>query len=193
MEYDHDENTDGDEITVWGMKQEGKMLPGYDNPHWNGDDCDEDELWKNRYCDLDQNWTRSELSNLENAKYKPSKDKTSEVHTSVSVSTGDVGVSASIDHPKVDRNMTYKSDEGLYGNYDFKIGDNYYDGAWKNCAFGQVTTWTSDRPEDSGDNIAPTWMYGKFEGYSCPDDGGGRDYEDQHDTSLFEMFEWEDF
>jgi len=112
------------------------------------------------------------------------------VHTTVSASTGGVTASASIDHPEVERDMNYMSDKGLYGEYDFEFGDDYsHDGAFKNCAFGQVTTWISDRPQYSGDDIAPTWMYGKFEGTSCE----GYDFEDQHDTSLFEMFEWGEF
>ena len=32
----------------------------------------------------------------------------------------------------------------------------------KNCQFRQVSIWTSDRPENSGDNIVPTYQYGEF-------------------------------
>jgi len=164
IKYEHEKNSDGEKITIWGMEQNGKMLPGCDNTYWNSDGCNVEESCVNSICELTQNWGRSDLDNIQNGKYKPGDDKTSEVHTSVSVSTGGVGVSASIDHPKVERHVTYKEDEKILGEYDFTKGDGYdepyadddaYDGGWKNCQFGQVSTWTSDRPENSGDNIAP--------------------------------------
>ena len=92
--------------------------------------------------------------------------------------------------------MTYKEDEKILDEYDFTKGDEYdkpcadddaYDGGWENCQFGQVSTRTSDRPENSGDNITSTYQYGEFWAIDC---GNNHKY---IDTSLFEMFEWDDF
>ena len=46
-------------------------------------------------------------------------------YTRASVYPGSVGVSASIDHPKVERHVTYKEDEKILGEYDFTKGDGY--------------------------------------------------------------------
>jgi len=84
--------------------------------------------------------------------------------------------------------MTYKSDEGLYESYDFyTCTTSYFEGYRRHYTFGHVTTGTSGRPQNSGDNIAPSWMYG---GQTCGDNPEGHK---RIDRSLFEMFEWEDF
>jgi hypothetical protein len=87
--------------------------------------------------------------------------------------------------------MTYKSDEGLYESYNFyTFTTSYFEGYRHHYTFGHVTTWTSDQPQNSGDNIAPTSMYGRFRGQTYGDNPEGHE---RIDRSLFEMFEWEDF
>lgn len=162
MEYDNTTNADGEKITNWGMEQTGKMLPGADNNFSSCSDTQIDDSWFNVECDLDQNWERSDLTGLENAKYQPSSDKTSSVDTSISASTGGVGVSATVSHPRIKRDMTYTSDRYINGDYTFKG----YDGEDTDAQLSQVSTWISDRPSD-GDKVSPSYQYGKFEGYNC--------------------------
>lgn len=186
VEYEHDKNSDGEKITVWGMEQQGKMLPGDDNNDWNGSDCDYEDRCHNYRCHLDQNWRRSDLTNLQNAKYAPSTDKTAEINTTYTVGTGGVSVSASADYPKIERDMDYQSDDYLNGTYHFYWGDNYndfYEGAHYDSLLGQVSTWTSDRPSD-GDNIAPTYQLGAFTTINCSGEHAN------YSTDLFTMFTW---
>jgi hypothetical protein len=185
MEYDHTKNSDGEKKTIWGMEQQGKMLPGSDNTQWNSENCDHEQDWKSKYCDLDQNWTRSDLSSLDNGKYKPSTDKEAAVDATLTIGWKNVEVNVDVDYPKIKRDMDYRPNKGIYGNYYFQG----YDGATDDSLLGQVSTWISDRP-DSGDDIAPTWMYGEFRGPMCRD----KNYDRRNrDGSLFEMFEWQDF
>lgn len=175
MKYEFDE----DDEANWAMSQDCKMLPANDN---NFSGCERN--WRNYDSDLVQNWSRSDLTSLENAEYSPTTDKTSEVHATFSASVGGIGVSVGVDHPEQRRDMTYTYDEEIRGEYN----QFTYDAAWKDTQIGHVSAWYSDRPSNGYDDIAPSYFHGGFIGDDCNGNSG-----EVASSDVFEMFEWHEF
>lgn len=184
MEYGDFVNANGERKTAWGMEQNAKMLPAYANGSSDGCNFGKDKIWTNKKAEQVQNWQRTDLSGLENAKYNPSRDVTSESNTSFSVSApAGVSVSTSVDHPRLERDIVYQSDRKYSGYYDFAG----YDAADENCQLGMTSTWITNRPS-SDDGIAPSYFYGEFDGYDCD----LNEYRTR-DTYLFHFFSYSEF
>lgn len=175
------ENSYGEKKTKWGMRQVCKMLPAADNSFSNEEYTY--APWINYDTQQVQNWKRTDLTSLDNIDYSPASDTESSISTTYSISfPPSLTVSANTDHPKVGRDITYTANEKVEGDYYYSDITSSYDGIDKNCKFGQVTGWITDRPS-SGDNIAPTYFFGKFVG------DGGRGASD----SIFHFFNFSDF
>lgn len=175
------ENADGDKKTKWGMKQVCKMLPASDNS-FNNEEYDY-APWINYDTRQVQNWKRTDLTSLDNIDYSPASDTESDVSTTFTISfPPSLSISATADHPKVGRDITYDPNEMVKGDYYYSTATEVFAGADKDCKYGQVTGWITDRPS-SGDDIAPTYFYGEFIG------DGGRNAS----NSIFYFFNYSDF
>ncbi|WP_135825234.1 hypothetical protein [Halorussus ruber] len=167
---DYIEEDSGDPKSEWAMKQKGFMWPLTDNhdefDFYESYFGDQWRCWHNSEAELTQNWDRSELNDLGIWNYEPS--YSDETQTSVNTSYGvsapkSVGVSVSVDHP----NLVIQSDlenNKLTATYDFRdYWELRLDASDEDVQLGTVTAFTSARP-DSNDKVAPTYMYGSFDG-----------------------------
>lgn len=161
----------GNDRSEWAMSQKGFMWPLADNPDefnfyydYFGDQW---ECWNNGWAELTQNWNRSELDDLGIWEYDPSfsdETKTS-LNTSISASAPkSVGVSVSVSFPKL-KIQSDLVDHKLESTYDFwSDWGTALAAADEDVELGTVTAFDSLRPSD-GDKIAPTYFYGRFDGY----------------------------
>lgn len=155
-------NANNEPKSKWALKQNSKMLPSISNSF--PDEETQNGPWVNFDTQQVQNWKRTDLQNLENIEYSPSTDRTSSESGSVSVSfPPSLSMSTSISYPEISRNIDYDYDEQWRALYSYNSGTTILDGMDDNCTHGGVTGWVTDRPT-SGDNIAPSYYFGKFLG-----------------------------
>lgn len=183
-------NSNGEEKSKWGMSQQSKMLPAAANS-FSGEKHHSDS-WVNQKTIQTQNWQRTDVPNLENIDYSPSTNKTTSYSGSFSVSIPPgLSVGASADHPNIDRSINYDPDAKVKGTYQYT---GYFGGDLasrdQNVLLGQSTGWITDRPS-SGDDIAPSYFYGRFHGEVCDYDPDGSTQEvlDTTNETLFTMFQ----
>lgn len=160
-----DTNANGKKKSRWGMTQSSKMLPGIANNFSSNPNAD----WVNEDTEQTQNWGRTDLSNLENVNYNPSSSQTTSLDGTLTLSVPPtLGVSA--DYPKVSRTINYDPDAKVQGLYGYSSTFGTLDAYNDNIVIGEVTGWITDRPS-SGDKIAPSFLFGEFEGAGCNDSG----------------------
>jgi len=194
---DYEDEETGNDRSEWGMFQRGFMWP------WAANYSDFDieyfgeqpACWVNDWAELTQNWRRSELSDLGVWDWDPtfSDETKTSLDTSLSVSAPkSVGVSVSVDFPKLKIESDLGNDqEKLKSTYEFQnwLGGNLA-AADENVKLGTVTAFDSRKP-DSGDKVAPTYMYGRFKGPEllCEVTGcGGARGDRQEGASTFNWF-----
>lgn len=194
-----DEETNNDR-SEWAMSQRGFMRPLAGNPdefNYNYDYFGNQYwCWYNDWAELTQNWNRSDLDDIGIWNYDPSysdETKTS-LNTSLSASAPlSAGVSVSVDFPEL-KIQSEMIDKKLQSTYKFHGFWGPYDSADEDSILGTVTAMDSLRP-DSGDKVAPTYMYGRFWGadWYCTDYSNCSDKDDVlKGGSTFNWFyEWE--
>lgn len=169
-----DEYTDN-ERSEWAMSQKGFMWPLVANVQEFNHPVDyfgeQYSCWTNDFTELTQNWNRSELGDLGIVAYSPSYQDETKTSLSGSISASApkaVGVSVSVDSPKL-KIQSEKIDKKLKSTYEYQnaVGGRL-GAADEDVQLGTATAFDSLKP-DSGDKIAPTYMYGQFNGYgfSC--------------------------
>ncbi|WP_254768216.1 hypothetical protein [Salinilacihabitans rarus] len=167
--YDYIDEYSGAQRSEWAMSQKGFIWPLAANPdEFNYCyDCfgDQYQCWKTDEAELTQNWNRSELDDLGIYEYAPSyqDEQETSINTSISASAPkSVGVSVSIDTPKL-RIQSELIDKKLKSTYGFWNIWGELDAADEDVQLGTVMAWDSKAP-DSGDKVAPTYMYTQFIG-----------------------------
>lgn len=194
---DYTDEYTGNERSEWAMSQQAHMWPLGVNPdefnfayeHFG----DQWECWANSSTELTQNWDRSELDDLGIIEYDPSysDETTTSIDTTISASIPKgVSVSADIDTPKVEIQSELDGHK-LRSTYDFWGSISAYDAAFADVQQGTVTAFDSLKPADR-DKIAPTYMYGGFEGWiwECEPLDSCNTHHDRRveDGSLFNFF-----
>ena len=154
-------NVGNEPISVWGMSQETYHRPAIDND-WVNEPTSVDNI-TNKKTKLVQNWSRSDLSNLNNYSRAPAATNTTDYSGSISVSVPfGASISATASSPRIEILPDFDN-QHVAIDYDY---DNYWGqlaAADENTQHRHVTSWISDRPS-SGDKIAPSYYWGQFEG-----------------------------